>query len=85
MIFIANWQFVLQLLAETRDDTRSACRRHEQPRLISDDLSRGEPGAYRGPTMDRIIETDIGRLSASPLGDLRRAWQRHHPRMTLPD
>jgi len=40
MIFIANWQFVLQLLAETRDDTRSACRRHEQPRLISDDLGK---------------------------------------------
>jgi len=35
--------------------------------------------------MDCIIETDIARLSALPLGDLRRAWQRHHPRMTLPD
>ena len=35
--------------------------------------------------MDCNIEIEIARLSTSPLGELRRAWQRHHPRMVLPD
>jgi len=40
MIFIANWQFVLQLLAETREDTRSACRRHAHARRGKTSSSR---------------------------------------------
>ena len=35
--------------------------------------------------MDCNIEIEIGRLSTLPLGELRRAWQRHHPRTALPD
>lgn len=37
---VAIWQYVSQLLAKPREDTRSACRRHEQPRLIADDLGK---------------------------------------------
>src|SRR3546814_3857799 len=37
---VAIWQYVSQLLAKPREDTRSACRRHEQPCLIADDLGK---------------------------------------------
>ncbi len=35
--------------------------------------------------MDCTIEIEIARLSTLPLGELRRAWQRHHPLTALPD
>src|SRR3546814_12140720 len=37
---VAIWQYVSQLLAKPREDTRSACHRHEQPCLIADDLGK---------------------------------------------
>lgn len=35
--------------------------------------------------MSFTIETDIAALTVLPLGELRRTWQRHHPRTALPD
>lgn len=35
--------------------------------------------------MSFVIEKNIAGLTALPLGELRRAWQRHHPHTTLPD
>ncbi len=40
----AIWQYALQLLAEPRQDTRSAARRHEEPRMIADDLGEAALG-----------------------------------------
>lgn len=35
--------------------------------------------------MDKITDTQIADLKTLPLGELRRNWQRHRPRTTLPD
>lgn len=35
--------------------------------------------------MSFTIENHIAGLTAVPLGELRRVWRRHHPRIALPD